>query len=198
LRWLELVGVHDYLALVVVVLQEARVLQQTLALERPFTQDELTSVARKLNELMDGRTAAQMRGHSLELTPVETSVVDAAASLLEGVEDAGVEPSFLEGLRDLLGQPEFTQGQYTGILELMKNAILGGPSRFRPKPALRSRSQRRRQRRRDEAGATPPTHRSGRPERHPERGWPDGMHYPHGLDGAVHVLLMEELLGSIR
>jgi heat-inducible transcriptional repressor len=126
LRWLELVGVHDYLALVVVVLQEARVLQQTLALERPFTQDELTTVARKLNELMDGRTAAQMRGHSLELTPVETSIVDAAASLLEGVEDAGVEPSFLEGLRDLLGQPEFTQGQrILGILELMEERNLG-------------------------------------------------------------------------
>jgi transcriptional regulator of heat shock response len=30
MRWLELVGVHDYLALVVVVLQEARVLQQTI------------------------------------------------------------------------------------------------------------------------------------------------------------------------
>jgi heat-inducible transcriptional repressor len=126
LRWLELVGVHDYLALVVVVLQEARVLQQTLALERPFTQDELTTVARKLNELMDGRTAAQMRGHSLELSPVETSIVDAAASLLEGVEDAGVEPSFLEGLRDLLGQPEFTQGQrILGILELMEERNLG-------------------------------------------------------------------------
>lgn len=126
LRWLELVGVHDYLALVVVVLQEARVLQQTLALERPFTQEELTTVARKLNELMDGRTAAQMRGHSLELTPVETSVVDAAATLLEGVEDAGVEPSFLEGLRDLLGQPEFTQGQrILGILELMEERNLG-------------------------------------------------------------------------
>jgi heat-inducible transcriptional repressor len=126
LRWLELVGVHDYLALVVVVLQEARVLQQTLALERPFTQDELTTVARKLNELMDGKTAAQMRGHSLELTPVETSIVDAAASLLEGVEDAGVEPSFLEGLRDLLGQPEFTQGQrILGILELMEERNLG-------------------------------------------------------------------------
>ena len=126
LRWLELGGGHDYLARVVVVLQEARVLQQTLALERPFTQEELTTVARKLNELMDGRTAAQMRGHSLELTPVETSIVDAAASLLEGVEDAGVEPSFLEGLRDLLGQPEFTQGQrILGILELMEERNLG-------------------------------------------------------------------------
>ena len=61
MRWLELVGVHDYLALLVVVLQEARVLQQTLALERPFTQEELTAVARKLNELMAGKTAAQIR-----------------------------------------------------------------------------------------------------------------------------------------
>src|SRR2546422_4423920 len=61
LRWLELVGVHDYLALLVVVLQEARVLQQTLALETPFSQDELTAIARRLNDLLAGKSAAEMR-----------------------------------------------------------------------------------------------------------------------------------------
>ena len=45
LRWLEIVSVHDYLALLVVVLEEARVLQQTLALDRPFSQEELTGIA---------------------------------------------------------------------------------------------------------------------------------------------------------
>src|SRR2546428_1397715 len=81
LRWLQLVGVHDYLALLVVVLQEARVLQQTLALDRPVTQDELTTIARRLNDLLAGRSAAEMRAPYVELAPVENSIVQAAAGL---------------------------------------------------------------------------------------------------------------------
>ncbi len=126
LRWLELVGVHDYLALLVVVLQEARVLQQTLALERPFTQDELTLAARKLNELLAGKTAAEMRGPYAELAPVEASVVGATADLIDSTEETGVEPSFLEGLRELLRQPEFTEGdRIIGLLESLEERNLG-------------------------------------------------------------------------
>jgi heat-inducible transcriptional repressor len=125
LRWLELVGVHDYLALLVVVLQEARVLQQTLALERPMSQDELTVIARRLNDLLAGKNAAELTALALELTPVEASVVEAAAKLLKGVQDAGIEPSFLEGLRDLLAQPEFTEGErILGLLELLEERNL--------------------------------------------------------------------------
>ena len=125
LRWLQLVGVHDYLALLVVVLQEARVLQQTLALDHPVTQEELTTIARKLNDLMAGKNAAEIRAPRLELTPVESSVVKAAAGLIESTDEAGIEPSYLDGLRDLLGQPEFTQGQRVlALLELLEERNL--------------------------------------------------------------------------
>jgi heat-inducible transcriptional repressor len=103
----------------VVVLQEARVLQQTLALERPFSQEELTFVARKLNDLLAGKTAAQMKALALDASPVETAVVDSAATMLEAAEATDAEPSFLEGMRDLLRQPEFTQGDR--ILGLIEN-----------------------------------------------------------------------------
>ena len=125
LRWIELVGVHDYLALLVVVLQEARVLQQTLALNRPFTQEELTTIARRLNDLLAGKSAAELRGPYAELAPVETAVVDAAATLIESTDEPDVEPSFLEGLRDLLSQPEFTQGErILGLLESLEDRNL--------------------------------------------------------------------------
>ncbi|HUF53471.1 MAG TPA: heat-inducible transcriptional repressor HrcA [Dehalococcoidia bacterium] len=110
-RWVELVGVHDYLALLVVVLQEARVLQQTLQLERPFTQDELTKLARQLNDAIAGKTAAEIREQKLELTAAETTVRKATADLLQSADELAPEPSFMEGVRDLLRQPEFTQGE---------------------------------------------------------------------------------------
>jgi len=125
LRWIELVGVHDYLALLVVVLQEARVLQQTLALDRPFSQEELTAVARKLNEVLAGKSAVELRAPYLELAPVESAVVEATASLIDSTEEAGVEPSFLEGMRELLRQPEFTQGErIIGLLEQLEDRNL--------------------------------------------------------------------------
>jgi heat-inducible transcriptional repressor len=135
LRWLELVSVHNYLALLVVVLQEARVLQQTLALERPLTQEELTTISRRLNELMDGKTAAQIRELRLELTPVESQVLEASAGLLDAGDEQAPEPSFLEGLRELLRQPEFTHGQrILGLLELLeeRNLPQAIPSSFGP------------------------------------------------------------------
>ncbi|MDO8615510.1 MAG: heat-inducible transcriptional repressor HrcA [Dehalococcoidia bacterium] len=128
LRWLELVSVHDYLALLIVVLQEARVLQQTLALERPFTQDELTTVARRLNDLLGGKTSAQIRGQSAlggEADPVEHNVAEAAAHLLGSADEPAVEPLFLEGLRELLRQPEFTQGErILGLMEWLEERNL--------------------------------------------------------------------------
>jgi heat-inducible transcriptional repressor len=110
-RWVELVGVHDYLALLVVVLQEARVLQQTLTLERAFTQDELTTIARRLNDAVAGKTAAEIREEQLQLTPAETTVRRATADLLQSADELAPEPSFMGGVRDLLSQPEFTEGE---------------------------------------------------------------------------------------
>ena len=136
LRWLELVSVHDYLALLIVVLQEARVLQQALALERPLSQDELTSIGHRLNHLLVGMTAAQVREQRLELSPAEVSTIEATATLLEEADQPGREPPFLEGLRDLLGQPEFAHSErILGLLELLEGRNLPRVILLGPLPA---------------------------------------------------------------
>lgn len=126
LRWLELVSVHDYLALVVLVLQEARVLQHTLTLEDPVSQDELTTIARRLNSQIAGKTAAEMRQGQPEFSPaVEALVVNATADLLAAADASGFELAFLEGLRELLRQPEFAHGErILGLLELLEGRNL--------------------------------------------------------------------------
>jgi len=125
LRWLELVSVHDYLALLVVVLEEARVLQHTLALDRPFSQEELTGIARKLNDLLAGKSAAQIREQRLLAAAVENSIAGATAGLIESTEEGVGDPGFLEGLRELLRQPEFTQGErILGLMELLEERNL--------------------------------------------------------------------------
>jgi heat-inducible transcriptional repressor len=125
-RWVELVGVHDYLALLIVVLQEARVLQQTLMLDRPFSQEELTSLARRLNDLMAGKSAAEIREQRLELSPAEITVREATADLLKTTDELTPEPSFMDGVRDLITQPEFTQGGHViDLLQMLEERNLG-------------------------------------------------------------------------
>ncbi len=120
-RWIELVGVHDYLALLIVVLEEARVLQQTLMLDQPFTQEELTSLARRLNDLVAGKSAAEISEQKMVASPAETTVRQATADLLHSADELTPEPSFMDGVRDLLKQPEFTEGGHVvdllGVLE---------------------------------------------------------------------------------
>src|SRR3990172_3554883 len=118
-------GYRYYLALLVVVLQEARVLQQALALDRPYDQEELTAIARRLNDLYSGMTTEQIAAASAELAPMEASVVDSAVTMLERADEDEFEPSYLEGLRDLLRQPEFAQSErILNLLELLEGRNL--------------------------------------------------------------------------
>jgi heat-inducible transcriptional repressor len=138
LRLMEIVGVHDSLALVVVVLQEARVLQQTLTLERPLTQEELTDIARKLNDLLAAKSAAEIRQTRPLIEEFEAPFVDAAADLIESAEGHDTEPSYMEGLRDLLSQPEFIDGgRALEIMEAFDGRKIGRsiPAGDRPEPA---------------------------------------------------------------
>jgi heat-inducible transcriptional repressor len=124
-RLVELVSVHDYLALLVVVLQEARVLQQTLSLDQPFSQEELNSVGKRLNELMGGKSAVELRETITRLTGLEQTTTTAAAGLLEATDELSLEPSYTEGMRDLLRQPEFAGGSSVlGLLEAMEDRNL--------------------------------------------------------------------------
>lgn len=117
LRWLELVRVQELLALLIVVLQGARVCQQTLALQRPLDQGDLSVVARKLNQLLAGLTAREIRQRGLELTPFEMEVAAATAKMLEAEDETSLGPAVLEGLPNTLRQPEFAQGER--VLDLL-------------------------------------------------------------------------------
>ena len=124
LRSLQLVSVHDYVALLVLVLQETLVLQQTLTLDRPLSQAELAAVAAHLNSLYAGRTVDEIRAMQMEHRSFEAQTVHAALDLMESEEAESFGEAYLEGLRDMLLEPEFAQGDR--MLALMD--LLGSPN----------------------------------------------------------------------
>jgi heat-inducible transcriptional repressor len=125
LRSLQLVSVHDFAALLVVVLQETQVLQHTIRLERQATQDELNEVAIRLNSLYADNTSDEIRASQAEHLSLEADVLVAALDLMEAAEADSFGEAHLEGMREMLREPEFADGDtMLTLLDLLERSNL--------------------------------------------------------------------------
>ncbi|MGB2695259.1 MAG: heat-inducible transcriptional repressor HrcA [Dehalococcoidia bacterium] len=120
MKHLELVSLQDTTALLVLVLDQARLKQQILALSETCSQDELSVVAGRLNELLAGMTMSDIAAHEATLTHVEHQVTDAVLEIMRAVDEGGFDEAHLEGLRLVLSQPEFSSSERAlALLELL-------------------------------------------------------------------------------
>lgn len=113
---LEMVLLHRFLAVLILVLREARVEQQLLRLSQPLSQDDLAGVARRLNRAFSGLTAREIEGAMEGLPPVEAAVGQGVAGLMRRVDAREYEGPHFQGWRYLLEQPEFERGSYARAL----------------------------------------------------------------------------------
>lgn len=133
LRRLELVSLQDFLALLILVLQEAQIKQHMLALDESVTQDELTLAANKLNALFAGKSAQEMERQDVALSALEGQVKSAAVRALKAEDAEAVARLYYDGLRHALAQPEFASGERTrALIEALEDRglrrLLGVPS----------------------------------------------------------------------
>jgi heat-inducible transcriptional repressor len=125
LRWLELVEMRPGVVLLVAVLRDGRVHQQTIAVTGELSQEELAAIAQRLSGLLGGLSAAQAQREAAGLTPFEEEVRQAVARILEAEDATSYAPAYLEGLRAMLSQPEFAQpATMLGFLELLDEQSL--------------------------------------------------------------------------
>ena len=125
IKYVQLVLLEEFLALMIVVLEEARLRKHLIPLENPRDQADLTTVANKLTDVFAGLTYREILEKTVELTPFETAVTqDALAILKEDAENAAIDHS-IDGLRLLLGQPEFDQrGKAQEVVEILEEKVL--------------------------------------------------------------------------
>lgn len=120
IKHLQLVSLHDYTLLLVLVVDQGRLEQQILPLEQTRSQDELTETAGRLNRLFAGSTVSEVASKEVDLDPLERQVMEAAEALMRAVDEGGIDDAYLEGLRHVLGQPEFASSELAlGLLELL-------------------------------------------------------------------------------
>lgn len=110
LKHLDLVSLHDYSALLVVVVEEVKVRQQVLTLSEPAARDDLTRLARQLDHLLAGKTAPEIAALADGLASLEELIARTVAEIVQDEEETEYPDLHREGLRNILSQPEFAHG----------------------------------------------------------------------------------------
>jgi len=120
-KHLELVTVHEFLALLILVLSDTVLRRHVLQFNDPITQDQLTELANNLNSTYAGLTRRQIASRKLELSSAEEYVTGAIQDIMIAEDDAKYDEPYVEGLRFMLGQPEFGHRErMLSIMELME------------------------------------------------------------------------------
>ncbi len=117
-KHLELILLREFLALLILILKEAKIRQKVLAFDEAVSQEELNAIAKKLSAHFSGLTKAQIEATSLEPSPNEERVAEAVVQLMEAEKRLDYEELHIEGLRYMLSQPEFAASNKA--LEIME------------------------------------------------------------------------------
>jgi heat-inducible transcriptional repressor len=116
-RRLDLVSINERLASLILVLREGSLRQVLITLDAPTDQDALSAVARRLNELLGGATAAAAERAlaSLDATDdrldLHRRVGERAVRALREFDGAAIEELFSDGLLNVMAAPEFAQSE---------------------------------------------------------------------------------------
>lgn len=127
LKSLQLVYLEELTALLIIVLQEARLLRRLLPLEEPSSQEKLNQIANGLNDCLSGRNWAEIAAAPSRFNPLEEQVRQNALAMLRAEDNYNPPEHYVDGLRWLLNQPEMARGsQARELVELLEERVLLG------------------------------------------------------------------------
>ena len=124
LKRIELIGIQENAALLVLVLQGARVKQQVLMFPEPIEQDQLTAISNHLNDAFAGRSAGEIARSQVQLTQLEWHVANAVREII-ATADTGYDQAYLDGVRNVLTKPEFASSdKVLNLLDVLEQRNL--------------------------------------------------------------------------
>ncbi|MBT97357.1 MAG: heat-inducible transcription repressor HrcA [Dehalococcoidia bacterium] len=126
LKRIQLVFLQESTALLVLVLEEARLLRKLISFSKRINQVELDHAASRLNDFLDGLNRSQMQSNRLEFNSLEEQVKEGSASLMREAEtETDIEEHYTDSLLRLLSQPEFSrEGLARQLVELIEEREL--------------------------------------------------------------------------
>lgn len=124
-KHMELVSLQETTALLVLVLQGAKVRQQLVTFEQEVTQSELAVISMKLNTAYSGLAAEQIPDREETLSPVEQQFSDCVLSVMRDEDEEGSTEPYFDGLHFVLEQPEFADSKHVqALVELTERRSL--------------------------------------------------------------------------
>ncbi len=126
-KHMELISLQPMLALIILVLEGARVKQQLVNLDEAMAQEQLSEIAANLSSAFKGKNSTQLEQMGIELTSVEKKVSMVVSHLMQSETRRSSSQSYIDGLPYLLSQPEFNRGENLNtILNLVEQKKLTG------------------------------------------------------------------------
>jgi heat-inducible transcriptional repressor len=113
LKHLELIAIHESLALLVAVFDGGNLQQQMFVLPELLSQDDLRQASSRLNDTLAGLTATAIEARQAEAAGSGMAGLDALVygylvKMMRTMDDQANGPVHYDGLSNILNQPEFT------------------------------------------------------------------------------------------
>ena len=120
-KHLNLIEVHDFVALLILVLYEARIRQKILSFNRMVTQEDLTMLANKFNSAYTGMASSEISRGKAGLSDEEKQVTECVVDMMTAEDKLEHGRLYLVGLHLMLSQPEFANNpKALDLLELLE------------------------------------------------------------------------------
>ena len=124
LRHVQLVPLQEMTALLVVVLNEARIRQQVIALREPLDESDLLVATGRINERFAGLSLTELAGLPEPAGELDAMIVRAVAELMDQ-ESVALGDVFRDGVREVLSQPEFARSdRMLDIIDILEQRTL--------------------------------------------------------------------------
>jgi heat-inducible transcriptional repressor len=107
LKHIELISFRETMTLLIVVLEGGIVRQHILSLDEVLSQDILTQVANRLNDLCVGGSAQFAAAHRPQLGALEQQILDLVVQVMKQIDNQANLHLYRDGLINILHQPEF-------------------------------------------------------------------------------------------
>ncbi|MCH7800247.1 MAG: heat-inducible transcription repressor HrcA [Chloroflexi bacterium] len=106
-RHIELVPVQEFVALLIVVLEQARLRKHLVRLVNPVESYQMETISQRIRAELIGLNRREIESKPMQLSPVEKDLVEATVLILKDEDMASQSERYVDGLRNLLNQPEF-------------------------------------------------------------------------------------------
>jgi heat-inducible transcriptional repressor len=125
LRHIELISIREAMVLLIVVLEGGIVRQQMLSLDEATSQDVLTQMANRLNDLCVGASLQRVHSCRARVGAFEQQILDVVAQVMKRVDDEAGLHLYRDGLVNILHQPEFAVPESArNVVQLLEDRTL--------------------------------------------------------------------------